>query len=604
MSANIRRCFLAALVLVGTIVLAGAAGGLSPAWGQTGTASRDTADGAAGAREAANSWALRLLRSFPESIRRASPEDKRITFQPMDPRDVALGSRQRQLVYGWMLRALRKAGSFAFFTVEDPRDHDAVARALENTGVTNWFQVYQAALEKHRTAINLSCRSTPETPGVRLDCTAKDFHNLDTIGSADVHFHGEWLGAPLPLGQALEALAGDVAGKLRGRLDAVSIVDQRVKRESSLTKYVAETFQHRVVALQTALPTPSVVGGTAPPEPTYELRGKLVFLSDKFDLQIMVHSNDRPVNAVREYVTVESVAKVEEGLDPDRRLEPRDVFRDCDVCPEMVVIPPGDYMRGSPAGEKGRGKDEGPRRRVRIGAKLAVGRYEVTRREYAAFVNDTGRKNAGGCWVADGSLTEWRQDPGRSWRSPGFTQGERHPVVCVNWRDAKAYARWLSSRTGKTYRLLSEAEWEYAARAGTDTSRYWGDSETGQCKHANAADAAFGEKYRRRQSLRSSCQDHSPHTAEAGSHGANGFLLSDMLGNAWEWVEDCLHKDYSRAPDDGKAWVREGECGRRMLRGGSWYSPSARVRSAVRGSDALDSRNFDSGFRVARTLGP
>ena len=590
----------AALVLAWVVALAVLPYAVPPVWGQ----STGAVDVSARAKVAAEDWARRLLKSFPESVRRASDEDKRITFQPLDPRDVTLGGRQRRLVYGWMLGALREAGEIGLFTVTDPRQHAAVARALENTGVENWSEAYMAAFRKHPTRIHLLCSSTPDARGLRLDCTARDTTNpTTTLGSASVRFRGEWLGAPLGLDQALEAVAGDVVRNLRGRLGAVSVVDQRVRRESRLAKYVADALEHRVVAQRAARPASSPVGGDQIREPVYELKGKLSFPGDRVELQVMVYFNDRPVNAVVEYATVESVARVERGLDSGGGVAPRQVFRDCDVCPEMVVMPPGEYMMGSPAGEKGRGKDEGPRRRVRIGAKLAVGRYEVTRREYAAFVKEAGRGAPGNCWVADGTLDKWRQDPGRSWRSPGFVQGERHAVVCVSWEDARAYARWLTTKTGKRYRLLSEAEWEYAARAGTATSRYWGDGAVAQCGHANGADAAFGERYGAGEPRRLSCRDRAVHTAEVGSHGANGFLLSDMLGNVWEWVEDCLHKDYAGAPDDGTAWVQGGDCGKRMLRGGSWYTHSGVLRSAARGSDAPESRNFDAGFRVARELG-
>ena len=256
---------------------------------------------------------------------------------------------------------------------------------------------------------------------------------------------------------------------------------------------------------------------------------------------------------------------------------------------------------GSPAGERWRGSNEGPLHEVRITKKLAVGRYEVMRREYGAFVKETGRKTAEGCWVGDGSTKNWGLDATRSWRSPGFIQGERHPVVCVSWEDARAYAKWLSKKTDKTYRLLSEAEWEYAARAGTHTSRYWGDGPKGQCKHANGADAAFGKAYGREPPRVLSCRDGSAHTAGVESYGANAWRLSDMLGNVWEWVEDCSHGDYRGAPADGSAWVSERACETRVVRGGSWYLWST-LRSAARGGDKPANRNFDTGFRVATTL--
>ena len=268
------------------------------------------------------------------------------------------------------------------------------------------------------------------------------------------------------------------------------------------------------------------------------------------------------------------------------------------------MIPAGTYRMGSPEAEGGRGRSEGPLHDVRIQEKLAVGRYEVTRGEYGDFVKETGRQTTGGCWVGDGGIEikNWRRDGSRSWRSPGFRQGDGHPVVCVSWEDARAYAEWLSEKTGETYRLLSEAEWEYAARAGPRTSRYWGDSETGQCRHANGADAAFGAAYGSRPPRSLSCRDGSAHTAEVGRHGANAWRLSDMLGNVWEWVEDCWHENYKGAPKDGSAWVPEGRCEARVVRGGSWYSWSHVLRSAGRSPDIPVNRNFDTGFRVARTL--
>ncbi|MEE8502787.1 MAG: SUMF1/EgtB/PvdO family nonheme iron enzyme, partial [Kiloniellales bacterium] len=149
-----------------------------------------------------------------------------------------------------------------------------------------------------------------------------------------------------------------------------------------------------------------------------------------------------------------------------------DTFKDCDTCPEMVVIPAGSFTMGSPASEKGRYNKEGPQHRVSIPRSFALGKYEVTKAEFAAFVHETGR-DAQGCLIRDDG--KWKDDDSKSWRNPGYTQSDSHPVVCVNWDDAKAYARWLSRKTGKEYRLPSESEWEYAARASTTTARYWGD---------------------------------------------------------------------------------------------------------------------------------
>ena len=204
---------------------------------------------------------------------------------------------------------------------------------------------------------------------------------------------------------------------------------------------------------------------------------------------------------------------------------PGEVFRDCGECPEMVVIPAGEFMMGSPDSEPGRDADEGPLRRVRIGYPLAVGKFEVTFAEWDACVS------AGGC----------NHRP----NDKGWGRGSR-PVVVVNWGDAQAYVKWLSRTTGQRYRLLSESEWEYAARAGTTTPLHTGSRIT-------TAQANFSGNQ----------------TVPVGRFGANLFGLHDMHGNVWEWVEDCWNRSYAGAPSDGSAW-RSGECSRRVLRGGSW----------------------------------
>ncbi len=160
-------------------------------------------------------------------------------------------------------------------------------------------------------------------------------------------------------------------------------------------------------------------------------------------------------------------------------------FRDCTAsCPEMIVIPPGKIAVGSPAGERGRGSDENPQQQVTIVYALAVGKYPVTRGEFAAFVQDT-QRTLGPCEHWEGN--SFRIEEGAYWNNI-FHQTDRHPVVCVNWDDARAYVQWLARKTGRSYRLLSEAEWEYAARAGTTGAWYWGDSERNQCLYANGAD--------------------------------------------------------------------------------------------------------------------
>ena len=257
-----------------------------------------------------------------------------------------------------------------------------------------------------------------------------------------------------------------------------------------------------------------------------------------------------------------------------------DVFRDCDVCPQMAVVPAGSFMMGSPKAEAGRYAVEEPLRRVEIGQPFAVGAYEVTREEYEAFAAETGQADGAGCWLAAGG--KWEREKSASRRNPGYEQTGREPAVCVSWRDAQAYARWLSRKTGKPYRLLSEAEWEYAARAGTQTP--YGFGSVVSARRANY-DGNVGK------------------TAPAGAYKPNGFGLYDMHGNAWEWVRDCWNAGYAGAPTDGSA-RQGGDCSRRVMRGGSWSDRSRSLRSAHRGRHFGGLRFNNVGFRVARTLAP
>ena len=250
-------------------------------------------------------------------------------------------------------------------------------------------------------------------------------------------------------------------------------------------------------------------------------------------------------------------------------------FRDCAGCPELVVVPSGDFRMGSPGSEEDRYGDEGPAHRVEFARPFAVGVTEVTFGEWDACVS------GGGCGG-------YRPD------DEGWGRGRR-PVINVDWNDAKSYVRWLSRETGEGYRLLSESEWEYVARAGTETSRYWGESEVGQCRYANGADASTDFSWA------TNCNDGHSRTSPVGSYKANRFGLHDVLGNVWEWVEDCWNESYRGAPNDGSAW-ESGECGVRVLRGGSWYDEPRNLRSAYRIGNFTGNRFNNVGFRVARTL--
>lgn len=201
---------------------------------------------------------------------------------------------------------------------------------------------------------------------------------------------------------------------------------------------------------------------------------------------------------------------------------PKDVWDD-PVAPRMTVVPAGEFLMGSPESEADRRREEGPQHRVRIAYPFAVSTYQVTRAEYAAFVADTRRPDGESCFLTY-APNQTGETKGYSWRNPGFAQTGRDPVVCVSWQDARAYAGWLSAKTGKRYRLLSEAEWEYASRAGTSTSRFWGDG-IGRGNANYGKDECCGPA--------AAGIDRWPYTSPGGSFPPNAFGLYDMLGNAW-----------------------------------------------------------------------
>lgn len=270
--------------------------------------------------------------------------------------------------------------------------------------------------------------------------------------------------------------------------------------------------------------------------------------------------------------------------------KPVQTFRDCPDCPEMVVIQAGRFMMGSrkmklvPQDNEDMlgfalklvDQDyESPLHRVNVKA-FAMGKYEVTMGQFAAFINETGYDAGSDCYKGDGKAKG-------NWRDTGFPQEGNQPVVCVNWSDAQAYAKWLSKKTGKQYRLPSEAEWEYAARAGTTTAYYWGD-DIGQ---NNANCHGCGSQWDGKQ------------TAPAGSFAPNAFGLYDMSGNVWELVEDRWHENYNGAPTNGSAWQSDGG----VIRGGSWVNDPYLVRTAKRWiSGGSGPRDYETGFRLARIL--
>ncbi|MES0205241.1 SUMF1/EgtB/PvdO family nonheme iron enzyme [Mesorhizobium sp. LNHC209A00] len=276
-------------------------------------------------------------------------------------------------------------------------------------------------------------------------------------------------------------------------------------------------------------------------------------------------------------------------------------FTDTDGGPVMVVIPSGTFTMGSPSSEDGRQTDEGPQMDVTLVRPMAIGKYQVTRGEFSAFVEATHRQATGGCNVFDG--TRWVQSESASWENPGFPQNDSHPATCVSWEDAQAYTLWLQKVTGKRYRLPSEAEFEYAARAKISPGRYtrfwFGNSVDVQCQFANGPDLSAQTLFKNWDVTH--CTDGYANTSPVGTFSANEFGLYDMAGNLWHWVEDCYSPILSKVIIDGSAQTGLG-CDKRVLRGGSWIFEVSNLRAADRHSGRPIDRFNSRGFRVARSL--
>ena len=239
--------------------------------------------------------------------------------------------------------------------------------------------------------------------------------------------------------------------------------------------------------------------------------------------------------------------------------------------PEMVVLPAGSFRMGCVSGMDCF-DDQKPVRQVTISEPIAVSRFEITFEDYERFADSNNLDD-------------------ESWGRG------RRPAVNVSWDDAKQYVAWLSSQTGEAYRLLTEAEWEYAARAGSTTKYHFGNNQSDLCEYANLWDKDAGNGD-------APCSDGAGlQTAEAGSYAPNAFGLHDMHGNVYEWVEDCWNASYSGAPSDGSAWL-DGDCSRRVLRSSSWMDYPRDARTAIRVRFVQGLRNGVTGFRVARTLVP
>jgi formylglycine-generating enzyme required for sulfatase activity len=288
-------------------------------------------------------------------------------------------------------------------------------------------------------------------------------------------------------------------------------------------------------------------------------------------------------------------AKVAAAVPAQSEPLPGTVIQDCEACPALTVLPKGRFKQGS--AEASATSAVKPMHWVAIAQPFAMAINDVTVAQFGAFVAATGR-NMQGCDVYDG---QWKHQQNNSWQNPGFEQSANHPVTCVSWNDANAYAQWLSAQVGHHYRLPSASEWEYAARAGSNGAQPWSGNGADACLNANVADSSALRRYPGW--IAFGCSDGFVYTSPVGSFKANLFGLHDMLGNVFQWTEDCWNANYTHAPIDGSA-RSDGNCAEHELRGGSWFSSPEFVRADYRNHFAEDYRASSIGIRLVRDLSP
>ncbi|MYE80641.1 MAG: formylglycine-generating enzyme family protein [Gammaproteobacteria bacterium] len=287
-------------------------------------------------------------------------------------------------------------------------------------------------------------------------------------------------------------------------------------------------------------------------------------------------------------------------------------FRDCSTCPEMVVVPAGDFLRGSPQDEPGRGLDsrnhdeddvEGPGgKRVRVSVPaFALGVFEVTNGQFGRFVQDTGYEMPSGCFSDANQDGVWARDETGTWNNLGREFRLDYPASCIDWHAANAYVHWLGLRTGGRYRLPTEAEFEYALRAGSDAVYHFGDDQELLCEYGNVPDQSLNAVSP--EQVTTACSDGFADMAPVGRFKPNAFGLHDMTGNVWEWLQDCYERSYADVPADGSALHKE-DCAAYSIRGGSFGYDLPSLRSADRSDDPPDALFDGIGLRVARDLVP
>lgn len=282
---------------------------------------------------------------------------------------------------------------------------------------------------------------------------------------------------------------------------------------------------------------------------------------------------------------------------------PGETFQDCDTCPLMTVLPAGEATLGSEPWVQGRLPYEGPVRAVTISYVLAMAAHETTRAQFAEFIDDTDYVPVDNSQCFSWNFTSYLGYVSwHTWENPGFYQEETHPVVCVSWRDATAFANWLSKKTGRTYRLPSSSEFEYALRAGTRGPWFWGTASAEACTYANVADFTFRKVYMFDAPF--DCEDGYPNTAPVGTYESNPWGLYDMLGNVWEWTDDCARERIDNPPLDGSPWI-DGDganCAQRVVRSGAWVTGTGAVRAPAQYYLGDDYHSQILGFRLVTVL--
>ena len=460
----------------------------------------------------------------------------------------------------------------------------AKARIISISGARE-FQIAEARRLMFELGYNTNTR-TGETPGlVRAVAGFQESIGVEADGEfSDLLI--EQLSQAVATREAEKAIAAE---KLKAEKAAAQLAEEQALAEA---RYIALV---REAAGSTTRTATGKIGRISQDEPEKTLDPRALKTPPSVEPRVVFETKVAGSALASKRIQTEELEPVQEVA-----RAPGDMFRDCDTCPEMKVVPAGSFDMGSSFTERDRQTNEGPVHTVEISANFAIATKEVSLGEYSVFVRETNRRLPTGCYAeTDAHMGEWAYKAELNFRSPGFSQSASNPVVCVSWQDARDYTRWLSAKTGHAYRLPSETEWEYAARAGSKAARHFGRGFRNGCKYLNGADRTA--KKSRKNWVTASCTDGYLATAPVGKFAPNAFGLYDMLGNVWEWTADCYTDNYDRTPRNEAAHTQNG-CKTYVTRGGSWASGIDMLRSAARSGDGLSARYDMLGFRVVREL--